>query len=80
MVSKRSPPFEVHLSDQLPESLERGAHYFWMNGLFFDWSPRNIAPEAKEKSYKVRFFHAMHKGRASFRKPILQLNEWREEY
>jgi hypothetical protein len=32
------PPFEVHLSDQLPESPERGlkAHYFFIHGLFFD--------------------------------------------
>jgi hypothetical protein len=25
-----------------------------------------IRPEAKEKSYKERFFHAMHNGRASY--------------
>lgn len=40
------PPFEVHLSDQLPESLERRwkAHYFFIHGLFFvcfDWSPHS---------------------------------------
>lgn len=38
------PPFEVHFSDQLPESLERGwkAHYFFIHGLFYDWSPFRI--------------------------------------
>jgi hypothetical protein len=33
-----------------------------------------IRPEAKEKSYKERFFHAMHNGRASY-DGFLQLNE-----
>lgn len=67
---------------QLPESLERGwkAHYFFIHGLLIcliDLPFVFIRPEAKEKSYKERFFHAMHNGRASY--GFLQLNEWRGE-
>jgi len=61
------------------QTKERGwkAHYFFIHGLFF-WLISFIRPEAKEKSYKERFFHAMRAGLLWY--GFLQLNEWREEY
>lgn len=47
---------------------------YWLISLSYSFDLR----QAKEKSYKERFFYAIHNGRATC--GFLQLNEWRGEY
>lgn len=74
------PPFEVHLSaPRVTRKKVKGPLllHSWPIDLI-DLPFVFIRPEAKEKSYKERFFHAMHNGRASY--GFLLINEWRGEY